>query len=75
VVKAKEEVLAISVEATQEGTLEDVLARVGVRWASIDLPLVTYKDAKDVFVLGPLDDVMGPLEDSMVIMSTVLSSR
>lgn len=72
---AKEAILAISFEATQEGTLEDALERVSLRWTSIDLPIVAYKDNKDVFVLGCLDDLTAPLDDSLVTVSTILSSR
>eukprot|EP00884_Botryococcus_braunii_P021123 jgi/Botrbrau1/7695/Bobra.0159s0133.1 len=74
-VAAKEAIISVSVEASQEGTLEDALARVSLRWATIDLPVVPYKDSKDVFVLGPLDELTAPLEDSMVTVSTILSSR
>lgn len=75
VMAAKEAIMAISVEATQEGTLEDALERVSLRWTSIDLPIVAYKDNKDVFVLGSLDDLTAPLDDSLVTISTILSSR
>lgn len=34
-----------------------------------------YKDFKDTYILGSVDDVIVALEDSMVTMSPVTSSR
>ncbi len=44
-------------------------------WADTELPLVSYKEAKDVFILGDLEEVLAAIEDSSVIMSTVAGSR
>jgi dynein heavy chain len=34
-----------------------------------------YKEVKDSYILGGIDDVIVALEDSMVTMNTVTSSR
>ena len=34
-----------------------------------------YKDMKDVYTIGSLDDVLQALEDSKVTLSTILASR
>ncbi|KAJ7549737.1 hypothetical protein O6H91_07G065800 [Diphasiastrum complanatum] len=65
----------ISNEATQEASLEELLQKVQNKWTTIELAVKPYKDIKDVYVLGGVDDVIAALEDSMVTMSTVTSSR
>ena len=75
VVEHVEELTAVSVEATQEAALEELLARVTGKWANIEFAVHPYKDTKDVFILGGVDDVITVLEDSMLTMSTILASR
>lgn len=62
-------------EARQEAALEDMLERINSKWNSIDLTLIPFKDVKDAFILGSVEDVTAALEDSMVTMSTILASR
>ncbi|KAI5075577.1 hypothetical protein GOP47_0009653 [Adiantum capillus-veneris] len=71
----KPAITAISNEATQEATLEELLQSVQDKWTTIDFMTKGYKEIKDVYVLGSVDDVVAALEDSMVTMSTVTSSR
>ncbi|KAI8465887.1 MAG: dynein heavy chain 7 [Monoraphidium minutum] len=47
-----------------ESALEELLAKVVARWAGIELTVIPYKESKDV-----------ALEDSLVAVSTILSSR
>ena len=75
VVEHVEELTAVSVEATQEAALEELLARVTGKWANIEFAVHPYKDTKDVFILGGVEDVITVLEDSMLTMSTILASR
>ena len=75
VVEHVEELTAVSVEATQEAALEELLARVTGKWANIEFAVHPYKDTKDVFILSGVDDVITVLEDSMLTMSTILASR
>jgi hypothetical protein len=53
----KDAVIGISTEATQEAALEDLLAKVVTKWATIELAVVPYKDSKDVYILGSIDNV------------------
>ena len=75
VVEHVEELTAVSVEATQEAALEELLARVTGKWANIEFAVHSYKDTKDVFILGGVEEVVTVLEDSMLTMSTILASR
>lgn len=46
-----------------------------MQWSTIEFVVKQYKEFKDVYVLGGVDDVLSALEDSMVTMNTVTSSR
>lgn len=61
----KDAIIATSTEATQEATLEELLAKVVAKWAAIELSVVPYKDSKDVYILGSINNIQvghrGPL--------------
>lgn len=57
VAAVKDALLTISTEATQESALEELLAKVTSKWASIEFTVMAYKDSKDVFILGAIDDI------------------
>lgn len=71
----KDRISAISTEATQEQALEEMLSNVQNKWAAVEFVVLNYKESKDTFILGAVEDVMTTLEDSMVTMSTILASR
>jgi dynein heavy chain, axonemal len=73
--KYKDTVLTISTEATQEAALEEMLAKVNSKWSDIEFQCIPYKDSKDMVILSAVDEIIGALEDSMVTMSTIISSR
>lgn len=53
----KDAIIATSTEATQEASLEDLLAKVVAKWATMELTVIPYKDSKDVYILGSLDNI------------------
>lgn len=75
VVQRQPDVATLSMEASQEAALEDLLDHISRKWNTIDLTVVSFKDVKDAFILGSVEDVTAALEDSMVTMSTILASR
>ena len=75
VMKHEEGITQVSTEATQETALEEMLQKVVSKWASIEFNVLPYKEQKDTYILGGLDDVQTALEDSMLTMATILSSR
>ncbi|XRA99053.1 dynein heavy chain [Pycnococcus provasolii] len=75
VVDFKDRIVAVSTEATQEAALEGLLQKVQTKWANIEFVALPYKDVKDVYILGGIDEVMTALEDSLVTMSTITASR
>lgn len=66
---------AISGEATQEAALEGMLRKVQDKWTGVELPVKQYKEAKDAYILGSVEDVQTVLEDSLAMMATICSSR
>lgn len=67
--------MTLSVEASQEAALEDLLDHISAKWTVIDFTLSPFKDVKDAFILGSVEEVTAALEDSLVTMSTILASR
>lgn len=53
----KDRIVAISTEATQEAALEAMLRKVQEKWSGIEFAILPYKDTKDVFILGGVDEV------------------
>lgn len=60
----KEEIETTSVAATQEHVLEEMLGKVESAWKNLEFVVNPYKEFKDVFILGGVDDVMAVLEET-----------
>ncbi len=71
----KDSISQISTEATQELALEELLQKVQGVWSQAELSLNGFKEQKDVYILGSIDEIQAQLDDSMVTMSTITSSR
>ena len=71
----RDRVCAISAEATQEAALEGMLRKVQDKWTGVELTVKQYKETKDAYILGSVEDVQAVLEDSLAIMATICSSR
>lgn len=70
-----EAIQVISGQATAEVSLQEMLDKVKKVWEDCDLPLAGYKDSKEVFILGNVEEIVTNLEDSMVNVSTIAGSR
>lgn len=44
-------------------------------WATLEFPVIAHKDARDIFVLGGLEELQAALDESSVHVTTILSSR
>ena len=71
----KEQIMVVSTEATQEGMLEEMLLKVTETWADTEFVMNPYKDQKDTYILGGIDDIIAQLEDSMTTMGQITASR
>ncbi|CAE8588829.1 unnamed protein product, partial [Polarella glacialis] len=70
-----ETIMEVSGKATAELSLEEMLNKVKKTWEDLELVVNPYKDSKDVFILGSIEDITVALEDSLVTMSTIAGSR
>jgi len=71
----QDDMIIISTEATQEAHLLALLNKVSDRWNSVDFDVRPYKESKNDYILGSVEDIMATLEDSMMTMMTITSSR
>jgi len=71
----KDAIAQISTEATQEGLLEEMLNKIKGIWAQAELQCLPFKDQKEVYILGGVDEIQALLDDSMVTMGTITASR
>jgi dynein heavy chain len=73
--KYMEPIQEISSKASAELALVEMLDKVKKTWEDLELILNPYKDSKDVFILGSVEDITVALEDSLVNISTIAGSR
>lgn len=71
----KEEISAISAQASSEASLEEMLSKVVKCWSEAEFIVTPYRDSKDVFIIGSVEDIQTLLEDSQVTVATIRSSR
>eukprot|EP00842_Homolaphlyctis_polyrhiza_P002755 jgi/Hompol1/3480/HPOL_003262-RA len=71
----KEEIGGISSQAGSEAALEEMLSRVVKNWSEAEFIVTPYRDNKDVFILGTVEDIQTLLEDSQVTIATIKGSR
>ncbi len=65
----------VSGTASGEANLEAAIVQVEKAWADTAFNVINYRDQRNVFILGGLDDVMQLLEDNMVELQTMQGSR
>ncbi|KNC97013.1 uncharacterized protein SPPG_09508 [Spizellomyces punctatus DAOM BR117] len=71
----KDEISNVSSQAGSEAALEEMLGKVIKNWNEAEFIVASYRDAKDVFILGTVDDIQTLLEDSQVTIATIKGSR
>ncbi|KAJ3415371.1 Dynein heavy chain 6, axonemal, partial [Chytridiales sp. JEL 0842] len=71
----REEIGNVASQASSEAALEEMLTKVVKIWNEVEFVVITYRDAKDVFILGSVEDVQTLLEDSQVTIATIKGSR
>lgn len=69
------ELMEISSAASSESGLEVMLQKVEDTWNSLDFVVLAYKEVKDVYVLGSLEEVQTALDDTNINIQTIAASR
>ena len=70
-----EEITNTATTAVQETVLEEMMAKVTGAWKTTEFEVKTYKDQKDLFILGDVSEIIANLDESLVTVNTVLGSR
>lgn len=71
----QQEIASIAQNAVQEKVLEGMLTKIENTWEKAEFIVLPYKDKKDVFVLGSVEEIMVDLDDNLVSINTILGSR
>ncbi|CAL8330997.1 unnamed protein product [Merluccius merluccius] len=69
------EIQEVSGQASGEASLETIIKKVEDSWKATEFTVLSHRDAKDVFILGGTDDIQVLLDDSIINIATVASSR
>ncbi|KAM4706665.1 dynein axonemal heavy chain 6 [Discoglossus pictus] len=70
-----QEIQEVSGQASGETSLETILKKVEDVWKTTEFTTITHRDFKDVFILGGTDEIQALLDDSIINISTIASSR
>ncbi|XP_063373463.1 dynein axonemal heavy chain 6 [Cydia amplana] len=70
-----DELMEVAGQASSEAGLEALLKKVEDIWQCLELPVLLHKDARDVFVLGGLEEIQAAVDESNIHIGTILSSR
>ncbi|XP_067839723.1 dynein axonemal heavy chain 6 [Heptranchias perlo] len=70
-----EEIQNVSGQASGESALEAILKKVEDGWKITEFTVLPHRDAKDIFILGGTEEIQALLDDSIINVSTIASSR
>ncbi|XP_078448652.1 dynein axonemal heavy chain 6 [Lampetra planeri] len=70
-----EQIQDVSGQASGEASLESILKKVEDGWKTAEFVVLPHRDSKDVFILAGTDEIQILLDDSIINISTITSSR
>ena len=70
-----QELSDIASTASNEQGLEIMLEKLVKTWRKLEFEVLPYKDKKNVYILGGVDDIISALDDSLITISTLMGSR
>ncbi|KAG7241317.1 hypothetical protein INR49_025751, partial [Caranx melampygus] len=65
----------VSGQASGEASVETIITKVEETWKTTDFTVLSHGDSKEVFILGGTDDIQVLLDDSLINVGMVASSR
>lgn len=68
-------IAGIATQAVAEATLEEMLNKVSRSWETTEFVVNPYRESKDYFILGSVEEIVLLLDDSLVTINTILGSR
>jgi len=75
IVEYKDKIAEIALKASKEAELLKMLRSVEAFWSVSLLTVQNYKERADAFILGNNDDLIAKLDDTLLIVNNILSSR
>ncbi|KAK5899926.1 hypothetical protein CesoFtcFv8_009352 [Champsocephalus esox] len=69
------EIQEVSGQASGEASVETIITKVEDMWRTAEFTVLPHSDSKDVFILGGTDDIQVLLDDGIINVGTVASSR
>ena len=75
VMSCRGQIQEISVAATNEAELDEMLKKLDGVWAALEFDVQPFKDSKDQLILTQVDEVQEQLAESMVTICTIRGSR
>lgn len=71
----KDTIAEIALKASKEAELLKMLRGVEAFWSVCSLTVTSYKDRADAFILGNNDDLISKIDDTLLTVNNILSSR
>jgi dynein heavy chain, axonemal len=72
----QEEIATVSTKAISEDALVQLFQTKVINvWKKLEFEVKPYKDTRDYFILGGLDEIQAALDESLVQVNTILGSR
>jgi dynein heavy chain len=75
ILEVKDKVGEISSTASGEFAISQTLEEIKKIWATMEFIVMPYRDFKDKFILGTIEEIMIQLEDDQVSIQTMLGSK
>lgn len=69
------ELMEIAAAASSEANLENMLQKVIDTWENLKFIVVPYKEGKDVYIIGTLEEIQLAMDESNINLQTVNASR
>ncbi|XP_041838798.1 dynein heavy chain 6, axonemal [Melanotaenia boesemani] len=69
------EIQEVSAQASGEASVESIISKVENVWKTTEFTVLPHGDSNKVFILGGTDDIQVLLDDSIINVGTVASSR
>ncbi|XP_066588945.1 dynein axonemal heavy chain 6 [Prorops nasuta] len=69
------ELMEIAASASSEAGLEAMLKKVEDIWKALEFIILPYKEIKDVYILGSLEEIQTAIDESNINLQTIAASR
>ena len=71
----QEDIINIATQAAQENALEGQIGDIEAEWRAKDIVIKNYKDQRDTYILGEVEEVTTALEEALATVNNILASR